>query len=346
MSFETIVTSELNSGSFKRGINIDDPTAWGALDSFDTGSYVTLDGLGTLPINYSMDDMSMNKGSHFHNMAIVNNVLYPKPFKQKHSDFMRGEQLYKILIYRKDLHHQDGLTDESFLVAKKKQIPIFDIDTFNYIQAVTEKKPHSLDHAVSAESFLKDWGIAGPVVSEEGQDEWMTNQNTTKKPQRLYNVTQWGYCAAENIWGQDLLKHPQTSLWLILKKVRSKKSYPVDGFRHEVHVKNALVENGKYLAEEDSEGEDYPEDGEPITSTPFQFVPWCSHIFGKPLPRDLEYIDEFGIKRLGVGIYLGQYHNSGGTSDIRSFDGRNMYPSNLKPSSNRQVIWIVWNPGY
>jgi hypothetical protein len=342
-TFESIVTSELNSGTVNTGVDIQDPTGNWPYDTFDRGSYIEFEGLGSMPINSDITAMSMNKGSHFHNMPIVNIYTNPTPFDGNLlREPMREHQTYEIMLYSKEYSDPRAeIVTSRNLIPQKRQKTVINVETWNLIQAVTEPYPEKVEDVLSAEDAIGKWGLLGPLVSEEGADEWLRYSNSTKKPQRLYNNTQYGYCACLNYWGTQIIRSPQCFLYLILKKKPAQKVYRPDAYQAAVSSEELVLKTGGYVVDENAGAAD--NSGNAVTPRPFQLEFWADPVKQHPLPEDLEYRDEFGFRRYGIAIRLGQYHNSGSTNDFRNYEGRDSYSTSVTPTPNKQVIWIQWH---
>jgi hypothetical protein len=346
MSFESIVMQQLGKRDVKMGVTLSDPTRKAPYDDIGSGatSFFSFNGLEAIPINSSEKELTGNNSQHARVNPIVNVHTFPTPMKSDFNYMMRAQQTYKILLHstNTDDSRKDYSGDRRLVIHKAQEKCVLDPVTWNFVQAITERYPSDRSKVLTPEEVFSKWAFLGPTVSDGGYEVFARERNPNKKQKRQFNNAQWGYCATVDVWGGNLFK-PNTSLWYILKKVRTPQEFLVDPYGAPVVVKDFLVGQGAALGEE---GEvHFSEETPVITPIPFQLVPWADSKKKRPSRKELEYRDEFGILRYGKAFRIGFFHNNGGTDDI----GRDFGPdvrSNTVLSSNGslRVIWILYDP--
>lgn len=337
--------SPLGNRNVKTGVSVSDPTRPAPYDSIGSGAtnFFSFGQLGSIPINSSDAEILGNNSQHARVNPIVNVHTYPTPFKNDSNFFMRNQQTYKILLHTKlTADTRKDYSNDWNLIPKAQEKCIVDPVTWNFIQAVTERYPRSINEVLTPEEVFAQWCFLGPTVADEGTEKFMREKNTSKRAKRQLNNTQWGYSAAVDVWGGNIMK-PKTTLWYILKKVKTPSEYVVDPFGKPVVVKDYLVNQGGALGEE---GE-IPVIAEVpvITPRPFQLIPWADAKKKRPALEDLKYEDEFGITRYGKAFRIGYYHNNGGVDDVGRNFGQDVYTNTVTSSNGSlRVIWIIYEP--
>jgi hypothetical protein len=207
----------------------------------------------------------------------------------ENSALMNTQKRYLLLLtykYTPDTTFNRKLTDQQ--KNRYQRYPLFDIIAWNYTIASTEPAPKDRNSVLSAKKFWGDWEVCGFVKTEQGESKYYREDNRNVSPERLFNISAYGFTKVAHVWGNKV--RPGTKLYLILKKVPTPQEFIID----------------VYSSSSTSPLSEAARKGINVTPKPFQLSYWADHTLDYPPDSELIYYDEFEQEQRGIAIYIGK----------------------------------------
>lgn len=210
-------------------------------------------------------------------------------------EIMDGFQAGHLMITKKNT--KPVVKARRGIKEKTRRYTMLNVVAWNYLQQLKEKMPHTMEDVKSPEEIWCKWYVEGVAKNEEGAT---TEGNKSEKgKERLINNIVRGSTDTFNGWGNNI--GAKTRLWLILKKPDHslKGHYTLSPYGMEsVNVKYT---SRSYSKEQPLVGGI----GRDLTDRPYQLYFWAEAGLDEPPDCALEFLDEFGVKRRGLAIYVG-----------------------------------------
>lgn len=207
---------------------------------------------------------------------------------------------------------------------------MYNLQTFNFLQAITDTKPPSMFEARTADEVWANWALTGVVSGDEAtalDTSTTTYAEAASGRERSILAVVGGCVDTVNIWGDV---QTNTHLWLILKKV------PAENIRA-----SRVAEAGTYVLDPTTGAvagtENLRKANRALSKCPFQLVPYASvsDNDGLPPPGALEYFDDHGVRRYGKAIYVGR------VEDQRTLPQRDEPLLRAAPYNTRAVCGLL-----
>jgi hypothetical protein len=149
---------------------------------------------------------------------------------------------------------------------------------------------------------MKDWSMLGVVASEGGQRTSIDGRELNRVREIVPAIA--GTVDTVDIWSTEknyICKN--TTLWLILKRVKNPMKYVLDGNNHF---------RFNYTGQIGDQPTQY-------VKRPFQFVPYASRNYELPPIDELVYKDLDGTKEIGVPYAVGRVRDVPPGRELQSF---------------------------
>ena len=163
----------------------------------------------------------------------------------------------------------------------------------NYMLAISQVYPNSHAEVITPQHVLTNFRFGGVVASEEGptKSQYVDKQDAHIHRNIVFTVQ--GEANVYNYWGD--VKYGQR-IGLILKGVALKNIFA----HHYLDV-------GSYNIDAADPTSIRAINQQALSNVPLQFVPWYDDegMMSRPDPSQLEYLDDYGIVRMGIFIPIG-----------------------------------------